>query len=77
MALYRTNRLCDYYAKFYIKTTAGAVSSGRPRLERGIITGCTISVILFTIMFNMLIKSAKVECWGPLMKTDGRALAPD
>ena len=63
--------LCDYYAKFYIKTTAGAVSSGWHQLEWGLITGCTISVILFTIAFNM-IKSAKVAYRGPLMKTGVR-----
>ena len=44
----------------------------RHRLERGVITGCTISVILFTIVFNMLIKSTEVECRGPLMKTGVR-----
>ena len=59
--------LRDYYATFYIKTTAGVVSSGWHRLERDVITGCSVLMILFTITF-MLIKSAEVECRGPLMK---------
>ena len=64
-----TRNLCDYYAKFYIKMTAGAVSSGWNQLERSVITGCTISMILFTLTFNILIKSAEVEYRGPIMKT--------
>ena len=37
------------------------------RLEKGIITGCTISVILFIGALNMVIKEAEKECRGPLM----------
>ncbi|KAK7889536.1 hypothetical protein WMY93_025096 [Mugilogobius chulae] len=38
------------------------------RLEKGIITGCTISVTLFALAMNMLVKSAEPECRGPLTK---------
>lgn len=36
---------------------------------KGIITGCTISVSLFALAKNMLVKSAEVECRGPLSRS--------
>ena len=41
-------------------------------LERGIITGCTISATLFALAMNMLIKAAEVECRGPTTKSGQR-----
>lgn len=38
-------------------------------LEKSIITGCTISMILFLLAMNMLVKSAEVEYRGPLTKS--------
>ena len=39
------------------------------KLEKGIITGCTISAVLFSLAMNMLVKAAEVECRGPLSKS--------
>ena len=39
------------------------------KLEKGIITGCTISVILFALAMNMLVKSAEVQCREPSWMT--------
>lgn len=44
------------------------------RLEKGIITGCTISVILLPLAMTTLVKSAELECRGP--KTKSRIRQP-
>ena len=31
-------------------------------MEKGIITGCSMSAILFSLTMNMLVKTAEVEC---------------
>ncbi len=61
--------MLDYYSGFSLRVTSGTVTSVTHRLEKGIITGCTISVILFALAMNMLIKSAEVECRGQLTKS--------
>ena len=38
-------------------------------LEKDIITGDTISVILFSSAMNLMVRSAEKECKGPVMKT--------
>lgn len=40
------------------------------RLEKCIISGCSVS--LFSLALNMLVKSAKVECRGPLSRSGTR-----
>ena len=60
--------ILNYNDNFQISCTAGAIISNWHRLERGIITGCTISAILFTLTMNMVVKSAEVECQGPMTK---------
>lgn len=62
--------ILDYYNNFRI--TAGSSTSDWHRLEKGIITGCTISVTLFFLAMNMVVKSAEVECRGPLTKSGAR-----
>ncbi|XP_075313231.1 uncharacterized protein LOC142373743 [Odontesthes bonariensis] len=61
--------IMDYYNSFYLGFSSGAVTSERHRLEKGIITGCTISVTLFALAMNMLVKSAEPECRGPITKS--------
>ncbi|VDH90515.1 Hypothetical predicted protein [Mytilus galloprovincialis] len=39
------------------------------RLEVGIVTGCTISVVLFSAAMNMLVKSAEKMSRGPVMSS--------
>lgn len=50
--------IMDYYSNFSLRVSAGSTTSEWHRLEVGIITGCTISVILFALAMNMLVKSA-------------------
>lgn len=62
----------DYYSDFKLRVLSGSTTSEWHRLEVGIITGCTISVILFALAMNMLVKSAELECRGPKSNTGTR-----
>lgn len=64
--------ILDYYNNFRLRVTSGSVTSDWQRLGKGIITSCTISVILFTLAMNMVVKAAEVECRGPLSKSGVR-----
>lgn len=64
--------IADYYNNFSMRVSSGAVTSGWHKVEVGIITGCTISVVLFALAMNMLTKSAEPECRGPRMKSGQR-----
>lgn len=67
-----TNLIMDYYNNFQLRVTSGSLTSAWQRLEKGIITGCTISVPLFSLAMNMIVKSAEVECRGPLSRSGAR-----
>jgi len=56
----------DYYSSFSLRFTSGTVTSAWHRLQKGIITGCTISVVLFALAMSMLVKTAEV---GPLSRS--------
>ncbi|KAK0136924.1 hypothetical protein N1851_026894 [Merluccius polli] len=47
--------------------TCGNFTIDWQRLEVGIVTGCTISVILFSTAMNLLIKSAEKLRWGAVL----------
>ncbi|XP_077380867.1 uncharacterized protein LOC144020874 [Festucalex cinctus] len=64
--------ILDYYANFRLRFTSGSVTSDWHRLGKGIITGCTISVTLFALAMNMVVKAAEVECRGPLSRSGVR-----
>ena len=55
-----TELIVDYYNNFQMRTVSGNTKSTWHKLEKGIITGCTISGNLFALAMNMLIKAAKV-----------------
>ncbi|XP_056097411.1 uncharacterized protein LOC130076370 [Rhinichthys klamathensis goyatoka] len=63
--------ILDYYTNFHVRVSSGTTTSDWHKLEKGIITGCTISVILFALAMNMLVKSAE-HCRGPLSKSGVR-----
>lgn len=54
-----------YYSCFSLRVTSGTVTPASQQLEKGIITECSNSVILFAAAMNMLVKSVEVECRGP------------
>ena len=64
--------IVDYYHNFQIRTVSGNTTLAWHYLERGIITGCTISATLFALAMNMLIKAAEVECRGPTTRSGQR-----
>ena len=66
------NLITDYYSDFSARVSSGQVPSAWHRLEKGIITGCTISVSLFSLAMNMIVKSAEVECRGPKSRSGTR-----
>ena len=51
--------------------TKGSISAWH-NLERGIITGCTISATLFMLTMNLLIKTTELECRGPITRSGVR-----
>ncbi|RXN38269.1 reverse transcriptase [Labeo rohita] len=66
------NLIMDYYNNFSTRVSSGQVTSSWHQLEKGIITGCTISVSLFSLAMNMIVKSAEVECRGPKSRSGTR-----
>lgn len=66
------NLILDYYDNFSLRVSSGTLTSDWLCLEKGIITGCTISVSPFVLAMNMLVKSAEVECRGPLSRSGTR-----
>ncbi|XP_029359637.1 uncharacterized protein LOC115044643 [Echeneis naucrates] len=64
--------ILDYYSEFSLRVSSGEMTSDWHQLEVGIITGCTISVTLFALEMNMLVKAAEPQCRGPLSKSGVR-----
>ena len=63
------NMLAQYYERFYIRFNVGERTTNWQRLEKGIVTGCTILVIICASAVNLIVKSAEKECKGPLMRS--------
>ena len=61
--------ILGYYDNFQVRISSKILISDWHRVERGIITGSTLSATLFTLAINMTVKSAGIECRGPMMKT--------
>lgn len=57
-----TELISDYYNNFQLRTLSENIASAWYKLEKGIITGCTISATLFCLAMNMLIKAAYGSC---------------
>ena len=54
-----------YYDNAKIRFTTKQFKTDWQNLEKGIITGCTLSVVLFTLTMTWLVKSAEKETKGP------------
>lgn len=61
--------IMDYYSRFHIRFTTENFTTDLQQLEIGIITGCTLSVILFCGTMNLIIKSTEKISRGAHMKT--------
>ena len=65
----------SYYNEVKIRFSTAAFTTDWQRVERGIITGCTLSVILFVLAMSMLVEEAKRETKGP--KSDSGQQQPN
>ena len=68
--------VCDlvesYYADVKIRFTTRDFTTEWQKVEQGIITGCTLSVILFALTMTLLVASAKKATKGPRSETGQR-----
>ena len=55
----------SYYGEVKIRFSTTEFTTDWQRVEKGIITGCTLSVILFVLAMTMLVEEAKRETKGP------------
>ena len=55
----------SYYSDVKIRFTTKSFTTEWQRVEKGIITGCTLSVILFALTMSWLVESAKHTTKGP------------
>ena len=64
-----------YYDQFKMRFTTGSFTTEWQKLEVGIAAGCTISVILFVLVMEMLLKSCK--CDDSVISTPMRSFMDD
>ncbi|XP_021365777.1 uncharacterized protein LOC110458420 [Mizuhopecten yessoensis] len=55
----------SYFSGIQVRFTVGEDTTSWQNMEKGIVTGCTISVILFVMGMNLIIKAAGRETRGP------------
>jgi len=72
----------SYYSNARIRFTTKDFTTEWQKVERGIITGCTLSVVLFTLTMSMIVESVLQETKGPKTtseqrQVDSRALMDD
>ena len=58
-----------YYSNIKVRFTMRTFTTKYQRLEKGIVTGCTVSVILFVMAINLIIKIAEKEDRGPVSRS--------
>jgi hypothetical protein len=59
----------SYYDGINLSCAVGAYSTAWQKLEKGIVTGCTISVILCVMTMNLITEAGKKESRGPATNT--------
>ncbi len=57
----------NYFDSCRMRFTVGGFTTSWQNLEKGIMTGCTVSIILFVMAMNIILKQAQRECRGPLL----------
>ena len=58
-----------YYNNIKVRFTIRSFTTKFQHLDKGIVTGCTVSVILFVMAINLKIKFAEKEGRGPLSRS--------
>ena len=66
------NIIRSYFGGIQLRFSVVDYTTSWQSLQKGIVTGCTISVILFIMGVNMIIKAGERETRGPKMNTDIR-----
>ena len=64
--------IASYYRDVKIRFTTKNFTTDWQKLEKGIITGCTLSVILFALSMSWLVESVRDETKGPLSSSGQR-----
>ena len=59
----------EYYRGVFIRFTTKQFTTTWQKLEKGIVTGCTLSVILFALSMTWLLRTTKEETKGPRMES--------
>ena len=57
--------VANYYKDLRIRFTSKDCTTEWQKVEKGIITGCTLSVVLFSLTMSWLVQSVKNETKGP------------
>ncbi|XP_052237971.1 uncharacterized protein LOC127849292 [Dreissena polymorpha] len=63
------NLIMNYFNSINLSFSSNTFTTNWLQLEKGIVTGCTILVILFVMGMNMIIKAAERESRGPKTNT--------
>ena len=70
------DEVCDliesYYSEVMIRFTTKNFTTEWQKVEQGIVTGCTLSVILFSLSMTLLVAPCKRETKGPKTETGQR-----
>lgn len=67
-----TKLVMSHMDSLRMRFTVGDTTTKWQRLEKGIMAGCTISVVLFVAAMNLLLKAAGMQCRGPKANDDTR-----
>ena len=59
------NLVMSHMDSLSMRFTVGNFTTKWQRLEKGIMAGCTISVVLFVAAMNLLLKAVATQCRGP------------
>ena len=70
----RISLIKQYYDGLWGRTSAGKVRSDWHRYEKGIIAGCTVSVILFLAAFNIIIEYVNQEILPSYVLSNGNRM---
>ena len=54
--------ITEYYNKISVRFTVQEFAKNWKRLEKGIVTGSTVSVMLFVMAINLFVSSALKKC---------------
>ena len=69
----KVRKLLDhYYNNFKLRFTVEEFTTNWQDLEIGIVTGCTISVIVFAAAANLLVNEAEKKSRGPVLKSGSK-----